>query len=138
MEPENAIELEAFDRLNVAAVKDHVKGVFQHVPENYKLKDPGDAVVIIGDVDVKPFGGGTKDGSDDVEGTLTILTVLVAKERAPVWRIKKAVKDRLDQWNAVREGWRVRFDWLDGDGFFDAEQDAYVGSFKFKIVAIAA
>lgn len=137
MEPENAIELEAFERLNVGDVTG-LAPVFQHVPENFKLKNPGDAVIIIGDVVVKPFGGGTKDpGDEDVEGTVAIVAVLVAKERKPLWQFKAAINARLNKWSAVREGWRVKFTFEDGDGFYSEEDDAYVANYRFKVVAIA-
>jgi hypothetical protein len=135
MDAEDAVEAEAFAVLDVADVKAKAK-VFQHVPEDEPLKDPGDAVIVIGDMVSEAIE--TKDGSDE-RGELVIFGMIVAEERKALRELKQLIKPKLHNHRADRGGWRLQFAYKDAEGFLEPTTGkVYIGNFRFTWFAFAA
>lgn len=131
---EDVIELVAFEALNVPDVK-ALADVFQHVPDNHELEDPGDAVLIIGDMESEAYGA---KGSSDEKVSLTIAALVVAAERKPIRALKAKVKEKLDRLTVSRNGWTLAFTFAGGDGFRHPEShEIYAGNFRFDVLALS-
>lgn len=132
---EDAVEAEAFAALNVKAVTS-LAGLFQHVPQGKQLDNPGDAIVILGDMTSTAIE--TKDGNDE-QGEIVVVSMVVAEERKALRRIQKAIKGILHNHRGLRGEWQVQFMFKDEDGFLDPESgEVYLGNSRFTWFALAA
>lgn len=135
MDAEDAVEAEAYAALNVPEVIAEAE-VFQHVPQDRPLKDPGDAVIVIGDMTSEAIS--TKDGADE-QGEIVIFAMIVAEERKALRVLKALIKPRLDKHRADRGGWRIEFTFKDAEGFLEPSSgQVYIGNFRFNWFAFAA
>jgi len=129
IDAEDAVELAAFNALNVSSVTS-LATVYQHVPED---TDP--PVIIIGDMSSDgDFGG--KDNSDE-QIKLTITAVVRTEERRPLREIKAAVKAVLHRLQVVQSGWTLQFVFSSSDSYLATDDGVtYVGNFNFIVLAI--
>jgi hypothetical protein len=133
MDAEDVVEADVHAALNVPALTSQV-ALFQHVPADYKLEDPGAGLLIIGDMDSEPIV--TKDGRDETV-SLVLAAVIVAEERRPIRALKATVLDLLHNRLSDRDGWRLHYTFSGSEGFLDPETgQAYVGNFRFTVIAL--
>lgn len=134
MDAEDVIEADVYDTLNVVELTSQV-ALFQHVPANYPLEEPGAGVLIIGDMDSEPIV--TKGGRDETVN-LTLAAMIVAEERRPIRELKATVKGLLHNRQVTRDGWRLTYFFSGSEGFLEPESgQAYVGNFRFTVLALA-
>jgi hypothetical protein len=127
MDAEDAVEKEAFERLNVADIV-AIAPVYQHVPQ-----DTPPPVLIIADMDSEPVE--TKDGGDE-RVSLILVAVMPGEERVPLRELKALIKRQLDRHQASRGGWRMQFAFEGSDGFLDGDSADYVANFRFSVLAL--
>lgn len=104
--------------------------VWQDAPFNA----PGN-LVILGDLKSARLSG--KDASADRRVTVTIATIAIAEERAPLLAMQEECEAALDGQTLTRDGWRLDCAFVDDDAVLDDEGAGYVGLATFEILALA-
>lgn len=121
------VEQVAFDEVAAAVTGAQV---FQDVPNDQQ----GD-IVVIGDM--RSFRFSTKEASADQIVEISIVTLVIADERAPLLAIQEQIETALDGQTIDRDGWRLDFTFKDDDAVLGEEGAGYVGVTTFSVVAIA-
>lgn len=121
------VEKAAFDAVSAAVTGAQV---FQDVPNDQQ----GD-IVVIGDM--RSFRFDTKSASDDRIVEISIVSLVIADERAPLLAIQEQIEGALDGNQIDQDGWRLDFIFKDDDAVLGEEGAGYVGVTTFTVIAIA-
>lgn len=121
------VEAVAFEAL-AAAISGAT--VYQDAPANAA----GD-LVIIGDLKSASLGGKGADADRRIE--ISIISLVVAEERAPLLSLQDQIETALDGETFQHDGWTVAFAFKDDDAVLDEGGGGYSGITAFDAIAIA-
>lgn len=104
--------------------------VFQDAPQD----EQGD-LVIIGDLASARTSG--KDAGDDRRVTVTIASIAIGEERAPLLAIQEECDDALDEQTLELDGWTLHCTFVDDEAVLNDDGETYVGLAKYEVLALA-
>ncbi|MBB5684293.1 tail completion protein gp17 [Sphingobium boeckii] len=124
----DAIEIGVFTELTAAAIG---IPIYQHVPE-----DTAPPVIIIGDLD-SDDSISTKDDDLDEAIELEITTVMQTQQRKPVLITQARIKAALNGKAIMMPGFTIRPLWVSQSAVLLPDGENYVGTSRFRIMALA-
>ncbi len=104
--------------------------VYQDAPSNAE----GD-LVIIGDL--KSVRPALKDAGADRRVEISIVSLAIAEERAPLLALQDQIETILDEQTFELEGWTLAFTFQDDDAVLNEDGASYSGISSFEVLAIA-
>jgi len=104
--------------------------VYQDAPSNAE----GD-LVIIGDL--KSVRPALKDAGADRRVEISIVSLAIAEERAPLLALQDQIETILDEQTFELEGWTLAFTFQDDDAVLNEDGASYSGISSFAVLAIA-